>query len=107
MGGKHSRDKGKRGEREVAQLLRIAGFDTRRGMQSRAGTDECDVEGTPYWIECKRGKRVNLRGAIRQAEEDTDGRPPVVIWRDDRAEWMVLLSLEEWARMAWRAKNGE
>ena len=45
MGGNHSRNKGKAGEREVAQLLRIAGFDARRGFQSRAGTDECAVEG--------------------------------------------------------------
>ena len=103
MSGKSSRDKGTRGEREVAQRLRIAGFDARRGFQSRAGTDECDVEGLPYWCEVKRGRRVNLSGALRQSQQDTDGRPPVVIWRDDREPWMVLISLEEWARMAFRA----
>ena len=115
MGGNHSRNKGKAGEREVAQLLRIAGFDARRGFQARAGTDECDVEGIDdpaargggYWVEVKRGRRCNLRGAISQAEEDTDGRAPVVIWRDDRAPWMVLISLEDWARMAWRARRDE
>lgn len=105
--GRSSREKGKRGEREVVTALRMVGYDARRGFQSRAGTDECDVEGTEYWIECKRGRRVNLRGAWKQAAADTDGRPPVVVWRDDRAEWMVLLSLEEWARMAYRTRCDE
>ena len=107
MSGRRSRDKGKRGEREVVQAMRIAGFDARRCFQSRAGTDECDVEGLPYWCEVKRGRRVNLRGAIAQSKEDTDGRPWLVVWRDDRDEWMVTMSLEEWARLAFKAHNSE
>lgn len=103
--GKASREKGKRGEREVVKALRIAGFDCRRGWQSRQGTDEADVEGTPYWIEVKRHRKVNIRSAYNQGSEDTDGRPVVVIWRDDFGEWMVSLSLEDWARMAFKLHN--
>lgn len=35
----NSRNKGKRGEREFALLLREQGFDVRRGQQFAGGTD--------------------------------------------------------------------
>ena len=37
--GKTSREKGKRGEREVAGLLRSYGYDARRGVQYHGGED--------------------------------------------------------------------
>lgn len=39
----NSRDKGKRGEREFASLLREHGFDARRGQQFAGGADSPDV----------------------------------------------------------------
>jgi Holliday junction resolvase len=98
MGGSLSRNKGARGEREVCNVLRAAGYDVARGDQS-AGARCPDVDGVPgIWIEVKIGKRVNVRAAWRQACNDTDSREPVVAWRDDRGEWMVLSRLESWAR---------
>jgi len=98
--GSMSRNKGKRGEQEVARLLRAAGYDVARTDQT-AGARCCDVDGPglPAWIEVKRGKQVNVRSAYRQACNDTDGREPVVAWRDDRSEWMVSLRLEPFIRM--------
>ena len=98
--GRMSRDKGARGEREVATILRAAGYDVGRSSQT-AGARQCDVDGAglPVWIEVKRGKRVGVRAAFRQACGDTDGREPVVAWRDDRGEWMVCLRLEPFVRM--------
>lgn len=96
MTGRHSRNKGKRGEREVAALLAARGFvGIKRGWQARQGNTECDVEGTRWWLEVKRGKRCNARAAYAQACADTDGRVPVVVWRDDRSEWMVTLSFAD------------
>ena len=37
------REKGKRGEREVVQLLRAFEFEARRGHQYRGGSDSPDV----------------------------------------------------------------
>lgn len=101
MSGRHSRNKGKRGEREVANALSDAGFvGIKRGWQARVGSTECDVEGTPWWLEVKRGKRCNPRAAYRQAVSDTDGRMPVVVWRDDREDWMVTLSFKDFIELA-------
>lgn len=98
MSGKLSRNKGARGEREVCNILRAAGYDVARANQS-AGARCPDVDGVPgIWIEVKIGKRVNTRAAWRQACNDTDSREPVVVWRDDREEWMVHCRLESWIK---------
>lgn len=110
MTGRLSRRKGKRGEREVATLLREAlpwfANAVRRGWQSRAGDDECDVEGTPWWIECKRGKAPNIRKALAQADTDTDGRAPVVFTRRDREGWVVSMHAKDWLQLV-RSFGGE
>ena len=94
--GRKSRNKGKAGERAVAKLFReVMGMETRRGWQAAQATTACDVEGTPWWLEVKRHKKVPIRPSYAQAVNDSDGRPPVVVWRDDRGEWMVCLSLAD------------
>lgn len=94
MSGKLSRNKGKGYEREIANELKpYWGENVKRGWQSRAGDEDPDVDGTPFWIECKRGKKTNHRAAFRQAEEATDGRPVLVFCRDDREETIVSMKL--------------
>ena len=99
MGGRASRTKGQRGEREIVAFMARLGYTTARGWQSRQGHAQCDVEGTEWWIEVKRGKKVNVRAAMRQALGDRDTRRPLVVWRDDREPWMVSLSLEDAVRL--------
>ena len=55
-----SRNKGKRGERKVAQAYRQAGFDARRSIQSR-GPAESDVVSLCFWNEVKDRKVVSCR----------------------------------------------
>lgn len=99
--GRRSRRKGKVWERELVHELRpVFGDGVKRGFQSRCGRDGCDVEGTPYWVEAKHGKLVNLRAALRQAIEATDGRPVVVVAKDDRTEPVVAMRLADWLQMA-------
>lgn len=43
----NSREKGKRGELELAKLLRDCGFDTRRGQQYSGANGDADVVGLP------------------------------------------------------------
>lgn len=87
MTGRASRDKGARGEREIANRFKAAGFGARRAVgQFASGSDLPDVEtNLPLWVEVKRGARTNIRAALRQAEEasGTKNLIPVAITRDD------------------------
>lgn len=95
--GRRSKRKGKTWERELAAMLRpVFGERVARGFQTRSGRDGCDVEGTPYWLEAKHGKLVNVRAALRQALEATDGRPAVVVAKDDRSVPLVVMRLADW-----------
>ena len=51
----NSRDKGKRGERMLAEELRNAGYEAHRGVQYQGGRDSPDVETNipNVHIECK------------------------------------------------------
>jgi len=86
--GRRSRQKGAQGERDVANMLKPIYPDAARGglLQSQYGKDSnaCDVEHTPWFIEVKRGARPNIQGAMDQANDASDGRPPLVITRKDR-----------------------
>lgn len=97
-GGAASRRKGHNFEREIARDLRkIFGEDVGRGIQTRTGTREVpDVDGTPWFIECKCGKQTNIKAALRQAAEATEGRPPVAICKDDRTEPVVAMRYSDW-----------
>jgi len=97
--GALSRRKGHRFEREVAADLRVLFPDARRGLQYQDGATAPDVEGTPFHVECKAGRKPNPRAALKQAQRDTKDRPPIAVIKDDREEpfavmpWSVLLSL--------------
>jgi len=92
--GKYQRDKGHNFERATAALLRDVWPEAKRGQQSRFGGDAPDVDGTPYWIECKVGKRPNIRAAMAQAQEATDGRTCIVVSHKDRERTMVTMGFE-------------
>lgn len=96
--GKASRDKGKRGERELAGVLRDYGYDCRRGQQFCGANGDADVVGLPgIHIECKRVERLDLYGAVGQAVRDAkEGELPVVMHRKNNCEWLVTMPLEEW-----------
>ncbi len=100
---KSQRDKGKRGEREVASALRAWGYDAHRVQQSERAY-QCDVEGTPWWLEVKIGKSIRFWAAIAQADADAEAeasrkgksRPPVVAFRrDGDTQWRVIMQLED------------
>lgn len=81
-----SRIKGKVWEREVARMFRAyfkRGALVRRGHQTRSGRDGADVEGTPFWIECKHQRACSPEAALRQAEEAASGakdaRTPIAV----------------------------
>ena len=104
--GRAAREKGKRGEREVAQRFKDAGFkDARRTAQFCGKTgDAADVTGVPgLHLEVKRVEREAVRKwvaqAIRDAEAAGKGDIPVVVHRKSGDEWLVTLRLEDFLDM--------
>lgn len=95
----NSREKGKRGELELAhELNRLLGMDTRRGQQYCGATGDADVIGLPgVHIECKRVEHLNIDTAMHQSLFDRrDGEFATVMHRRNRQKWLVTMPLEEW-----------
>ena len=95
--GKKSRDKGKNGERELAELLRAHGYDARRGAQHKGGPDSPDVIGLyGAHIEVKRTESLRLYDALAQAESDAQGAEfPVVFHRKNNRKWVAIMDAED------------
>jgi hypothetical protein len=68
--GKSSREKGKRGERRAVKFYERTYPDAHRSTDQARDARHCDVEGTPFWVEAKEGKRPSIWAALRQAIED-------------------------------------
>lgn len=94
--GKASREKGKRGELEVAHIMQAYGYDARRGQQFSGLQGDADVVGVPgLHLEIKRVKTLRLDDAMEQSIRDArEGEIPVVVHRKDKQPWRVTLSLE-------------
>lgn len=93
---KSQRDKGAAAEREVANLFKKYGFKARRG-QVFNGEPDLIVEGYSkrYHFEVKRHERLAIPAWIAQAKAQSKlGQVPVVIFRQNRGEWYMLLPLE-------------
>lgn len=96
--GNLSREKGKRGEREVAEVLRRHGCPARRGQQYSGTETTADVTGLPgYHLEVKRTERLDLYGAYEQAVRDAgkSGDVPLVVHRRNGKPWLAVMALED------------
>lgn len=105
----NSRQKGARGERELAQkLIEMFSLDkktTYRGVQHSGGPDSPDIKSAEmdsiWHIECKRVNRLNLLNAMEQASRDSsETQVPVVIHRADRQEWLITVKLDDFIELA-------
>lgn len=96
--GKSEREKGARGERELANLLRDQyGYETRRGMVFLHQSDMIGLPG--IHPEVKRVERLNIWEAMKQAVIEAAKRQdgiPAVFHRKNRSEWLVTMRLEDW-----------
>ena len=81
-----SKEKGKRGDRELSRKLKEFGYDTRRGQQYCGANGDADVVGLPgMHIEVKRTERLHLYDALDQSKRDAkDYEIPCVIHPLDR-----------------------
>lgn len=98
--GKASREKGKRGERELAALLTEAGFPAERAQQYKGNAGSFDVtcpslERLGLVIEVKNVARPTIGPWLAKAEEDAGPlQEPVVFWRKPRGRWYAILPAE-------------
>lgn len=97
----NSRDKGARGERELAGKLREYGYKSRRGQQYCGSNGDADVIGLEgIHIECKRVERLNIEDAMTQAKSDAkENEVPAVFHRKNHCEWLVTMRLEDFMSM--------
>ena len=98
----NSRQKGKRGERELAGYLREQGWVKARRSQQYAGHPEAgsgDVvcSNFPFHIEAKRCQQVMPEKWLFQAMSDApQGKVPSVWFRrNGNKNWMVLMSADD------------
>lgn len=104
----NSKEKGKRGELELAALLRDYGFtDAKRGQQYHGGSDSPDiVDALPgIHIECKRVEKLNIVEAMAQADRDCGDNIPAVFHRRNRTPWLVTIHLDNFMELYKRWKN--
>ena len=103
--GKMSREKGKRGERWIANYLKDKGYDAHRSAQFCGKTgDAADVVGLPHiHIEAKWCERVQIRvwyeQAVRDCEAAGHGDIPVVVHKVNRDIPLVTMSLEDFMKI--------
>lgn len=97
----NSRNKGKRGERELAKVLTQYGYDCRRGQQFCGANGDADVVGlTGVHIECKRVERLNIDQAMEQSVDDArEDETAVVMHRKNNKQWLVTMLLDDWIRL--------
>ena len=99
--GRGARIKGATFERHLAKYFTDNTiFEAKRGIgQSRMGGSEVsDVDMPVIHIEAKRHKRCHIKSALKQAFEDAsiNGKIPVAITKDDRADILCTMRLEDW-----------
>ena len=101
----NSRQKGKRGELEIAHIMQEHGFDAKRSQQYCGINGDADVVGVPYLhLEIKRVQALNLDKAMEQSTGDAkEDEIPVVMHRKDRKPWLVTCNLDDFMRFykAW------
>lgn len=105
----NSREKGKRGERELANVLGSYGYHCRRGQQFCGANGDADVVGLPgIHIECKRNERLNLYDAVDQSKRDAQfDIVPAVMHRKNNCEWLVTMTLDNWMKLYREYEAGE
>ena len=86
--------KGKRGEREAAALLKSFGFEARRGKQYSGGDDSPDVvHSIPgVHIEVKRTETLSLYTAFAQAVADAGKKTPIILHRRNGKPWLAVIA---------------
>jgi hypothetical protein len=99
--GRGARIKGAAFERKLANYFtENTNLEAKRGIGQtrRGGSEVSDVDMPIIHVEAKRHKRCNIKAALRQAIDDANinGKIPVAITKDDRADILCTMRLDDW-----------
>ena len=100
----NSRDKGKRGEREVARWLRDHGYaEARRGCQysgEKGNPDVVGLDGVHIEVKYREQGHGQLYDWLAQSKHDSQGKLlPIVMHRKNNCEWLVTMRAEDFIDM--------
>ena len=98
----NSKQKGKRGELEVAALFRAHGFEARRGQQFKGTADSPDVihDIPNLHVEVKFKEKFSLYNAMDQASSEASyPKIPTVFYRRKHKPWVAVLLADDFLRM--------
>ena len=96
------REKGKRGEREVVDLIKQFGFEARRGQQFKGGADSPDVihDIPGIFVEVKYREKFSIYPALEQAGgEARKFDIPVVLHRRHSKPWVAILDARDFLKI--------
>lgn len=99
----NSKQKGKRGELELANKLKEYGYNCRRtaqynGKELGSKADVIGLDG--IHIECKWVEKLNVTEAMKQAVRDCKGDElPTVFHKKSREPWLVTMRLTDWIEL--------
>lgn len=75
----------------------------RRGNQKRFGHDDSDVKTPHFWVECKHGKRTNIKKALSQSVNTMKKKGlsliPIAVTRDNNMPILVTMSLAHFKKI--------
>ena len=92
--------KGKRREREIANLLKEAGFDSYRiSMMETAGVDKGDIQLDDVVCQVKSGNHVP-----KTVYKFMENGEPFLFMRRDKEKWLVVMGIEEFIKL-WKENN--
>lgn len=108
--GKSQREKGARGERMFAALLRENGFEAERGCQRSGGKDSPDVRTNMpdcHW-EVKFVEKLNLHKAMEQSVNDAgENEMPLVAHKRSREEWLVTMRFTDFIKLFKKGQDND
>lgn len=96
MGGKASREKGARFERDLAKILTRAGFPSSRNARNGISTDDIAHSLPGVHLEAKHCERLEIPKWWAQCVRDAEDRAPVLVFKQNRAGERVITTLEHY-----------
>ena len=100
----NSKQKGKRGELELANVLKEYGFDCRRtaqynGKENGSLADVVGIDGIHVEVKRVESGLKKIDDFMEQAIRDSKDEIPCVFHRRNRCQWLVTMTLKDWVEL--------
>lgn len=96
--GKMSRDKGARGEREIANILKAAGIPAMRSQQHKGAADAADETtylDDLFYLEVKRTEKLSLYPVMKIAKDEAgEDKTPLILHRKNQEKWLAIMEFD-------------